>query len=112
MDAKDDQDANELLTIPALAREYGIGEKTIRREAKRGSFPGYLVGTCWPRVRRRDFERWIGSTRAPVSRHAVRRLEEVLERERSSRASEAGASRGGGSGEAEDRQRARDDTLG
>ncbi len=83
MDAKDDQDPNELLTIPALAREYGIGEKTIRREAKRGSFPGYLVGTCWPRVRRRDFERWIGSTRAPVSQHAVRRLEEVLERERS-----------------------------
>ncbi len=84
MDAKDDKDPNELLTIPALAREYGIGEKTIRREAKRGSFPGYLVGTCWPRVRRREFERWIGSTRAPVSRHAVRRLEEVLEREQSS----------------------------
>ena len=81
--SKDDPDPNELLTIPALAREYGIGEKTIRREAKRGSFPGYLVGTCWPRVRRRDFERWIASTRAPVSRHAARRLEEVLERERS-----------------------------
>ncbi len=109
----DDPDPNELLTIPALARAYGIGEKTIRREAKRGSFPRCLVGTCWPRVRRRDFERWIGSTRAPVSRHAVRRLEEVLERERSSGAlGGRRASRVGGSGEPEDRQRARDDTLG
>jgi len=76
--------ADELLTLPALAREYGINVKTIRREAKRGSFPVYLAGTSWPRVWRRDFERWIRSTRAPVSQHAARRLAEVLERERSS----------------------------
>ena len=84
MKSMDAKDPIELLTIPALAREYGIGERTLRREAKRGAFPTYHVGTCWPRVRRRDFERWIGSTRAPVSCHALRRLEEVLERERSS----------------------------
>ena len=74
--------AGEFLTIPALAREYRIGVKTLRREAKRGSFPVYLVGTRWPRVRRIEFERWVRSTRAPASRHAARRLEEVIRSER------------------------------
>ncbi len=80
-------DSGQLLTLPALAREYGIGVKTIRREAKRGSFPVYSVGTCRLRVRRHEFERWVRSTRAPVSRHAARRLKEVLERERGGRTS-------------------------
>ena len=91
MDAELDSNPNELLTLPALARKYGIGVKTIRREAKRGSFPVYSVGTCRIRVRRHEFERWIRSTRTPVSRHAARRLEEVLEREQGGRTSRRGA---------------------
>ncbi len=91
MDAEGPSTPHELLTIPALAREYGIGVKTIRREAKRGSFPVYWVGTRRPRVRRHEFERWIRSTQTPVSRHAARRLEEVPERERSGRIGRRGA---------------------
>ena len=91
MDAERDSNPNELLAISALAGEYGIGVKTIRREAKRGSLPVYSVGTCRPRARRHEFERWVRSTRAPVSRHATRRLEEVLERERSGRTGRRGA---------------------
>ena len=91
MDAVGHRNPKELLTIPALAREYGIGVKTIRREAKRGSLPVYSVGTCRPRARRHEFERWVRSTRTPVGRHAARRLEEVLERERSGRTGRRGA---------------------
>ena len=91
MDAECDSNPNELLAISALAREYGIGVKTIRREAKRGSLPVYSVGTCRPRARRHEFERWVRSTRTPVGRHAARRLEEVLERERSGRTGRRGA---------------------
>ncbi len=91
MDAAGHRNPKELLTLPALAREYGIGVKTIRREAKRGSLPVYSVGTCRPRVWREEFERWVRSTRAPLSRHATRRLEEVLERERSGRTGRRGA---------------------
>ena len=94
--------ADELLTLPALAREYGMSVKRIRREAKLGSFPVYSVGTCRRHARRDEFTRWIQSTRVPVSQHAVRRVEEVLERERSSGATTRG--RPAGRPEAGDRR--------
>ena len=53
----------ELLTLPQLRREYGLGMRTLRREAERGSFPVYSAGTKWPRVRRSEFEAWLRSTR-------------------------------------------------
>ena len=71
----------ELLTLPEAHRCYGIGLKTLRREAARGSFPVYAAGTHWPRVRRSEFDAWLRSTRVRVSDHARARVQEVLARE-------------------------------
>ena len=57
----------ELLTFPALRRQYLIGLHTIRQQAARGAFPVYTAGTSWPRVERGDFERWLRSTRVEVA---------------------------------------------
>lgn len=80
-------DTPELLTLPAAHRRYGIGLRTLRREASRGSFPTYSVGTSWPRVLRTDLERWIRSTRVTATSHATARVEEVLARETAARGS-------------------------
>ena len=55
--------STEFLTLPAIAREYRIGLRALRRAVARGGFPIYSAGTSWPRVRRADFERWLESTR-------------------------------------------------
>ena len=52
-----------LLTFAALRRQYGLGDRTLKREAAAGSFPVYRAGTAWPRVRRSEFEAWLDSTR-------------------------------------------------
>ena len=52
----------ELLTFPQLRRRYGLGLRTLRREAARGAFPVYRAGTKWPRVLREEFESWLQST--------------------------------------------------
>jgi hypothetical protein len=53
----------EFLTLPAVAREYRIGLRALRRAAALGKLPLYSAGTKWARVRRADLERWIESTR-------------------------------------------------
>ncbi len=58
-----DRSENELLTLPALNREYRIGMKSLYRLAAEGAFPVYTAGTSRPRVRRAEFERWLKSTR-------------------------------------------------
>ncbi len=58
-----DRSENELLTLPALNREYRIGMKSLYRLAAEGAFPVYTAGTNRPRVRRAEFERWLESTR-------------------------------------------------
>ena len=73
--------SRSLLTLPEVHREFGIGLRTLRREAAKGSFPTYSAGTAWPRVRRSEFERWLSSTRVASTTHAKDRLAEVLERE-------------------------------
>ena len=55
-----------LLTFPQIHREYGLGVRTLQREAARGSFPVYAAGTAWPRVLRVEFEDWLRSTRIPA----------------------------------------------
>ena len=54
---------SKLLTFPQLRREYGLGLRTLRREAAQGAFPLYWAGTKWPRVLRAEFESWLRSTR-------------------------------------------------
>ncbi len=72
---------SELLTFPQLRREYGIGIRSLRREADRGSFPVYSAGTSWPRVLRIEFERWLRSTQIRATSHARRRVDEICARE-------------------------------
>ena len=56
----------ELLTLPQLNRETGIGLRTLRRALASGDLLAYSAGTAWPRVRRSEFESWIASTRVPI----------------------------------------------
>ena len=70
----------ELFTIPAAARQAGIGVRLLRRAVKHGDIPQYAVG-AWPRVYWRDVLSWIAAQRVHVTPHARQRLAEVLERE-------------------------------
>jgi hypothetical protein len=47
---------------------------------RRGELPVYVVG-AWPRLRWRDVVRWIEKQRVPITRHAERRVAEILSRE-------------------------------
>ena len=69
------------VTIPQVSRLLGISMKRLRSAARDGAFPVYDVGTSWPRVRVSEVQRWIESTRVPVTDHAAKRVDEVLERE-------------------------------
>jgi hypothetical protein len=76
-----DRDTCAWGTIPQAARRFGIGVKQLRKRAAEGAFPIYTGGTAWPRVKFTEVEAWLRSTRVPVTRHALRRVEEVLARE-------------------------------
>ncbi len=56
----------ELLTLPQLNRETGIGLRALRRALASGDLPAYSAGTAWPRVRRFEFKAWITSTKVSV----------------------------------------------
>jgi hypothetical protein len=56
----------ELLTLPQLNRETGIGLRTLRRALASGDLPAYSAGTAWPRVLRSEFDSWLASTRLPT----------------------------------------------
>ena len=71
---------NELATLPQIARRYGIGVKAVRRAARSGCFPVYMVGTNWPRARLAEVESWIRSTRVRTTSHAAERVAELLAR--------------------------------
>ena len=69
------------VTIPRASRLLGISAKRLRVAVKDGAFPVYDMGTAWPRVRVSQVQRWVESTRVPLTDHAARRVDEVLERE-------------------------------
>ena len=58
--------AQDLLTLPAVGRRYGVGIETLRKAVRSGALPAYAMGTRWSRVRRAELEEWIQSTRVPV----------------------------------------------
>jgi len=77
-----DQSCSEYGTLREVARRFGIGLKTVRREARWGSFPVYSVGTGWPRAKFSEFEAWLRTTRIRPTGHAEKRVAEVVARER------------------------------
>jgi len=72
-------------TIRQAARRFGLGEKLLRRIVKAGAIPLYSAACNRPRVAFSEVERWLRSTRMPVTPHAQARVAEILERERLSR---------------------------
>jgi excisionase family DNA binding protein len=76
--------AAELITIPRAARELGVGVRQVRSAVARGELASYRVGG-WRRIRRSDLSTWISAQRIRITPHARRRVEEVLNRERSPR---------------------------
>ena len=68
-------------TLPEASRRYGIGLKKLRQRAAEGAFPVYSGETAWPRVKFAEVEEWLRSTRVPITNHATRRVEEILDRE-------------------------------
>ena len=73
----------EFITLPEASRRYGIGVKTLRRQARLGEFATYSVGTAWPRVRRAEFEAWVRSTQTVPGERARRHVDRMLARRRS-----------------------------
>jgi excisionase family DNA binding protein len=67
-------------TIREAAKRFGLGEKLLRMHVRRGEIPSYTAGCKWSRVLFSDVERWLKSTRVPVTKHAEERVAE-LERE-------------------------------
>ena len=82
----------ELLTLPQLNRETGIGLRALRRALAAGDLPAYSAGTAWPRIRRSEFDSWIESTRVPVPK-CDREQREMLADQTRSPASQDEASR-------------------
>ena len=76
----DQAESPELLTVPTAARRAGIGVRQLRRAITSGEVPHYQVGS-WPRVRWREVVQWINAQRVRITRHAERRVAEVLARE-------------------------------
>ena len=68
-------------TLPAAARRFGLGVKSLRRRAAEGCFPTYSGATAWPRVKFAEVEAWLRGTRVPVTTHAEVRVREVISRE-------------------------------
>lgn len=58
----------ELVTLPEVARIFGLSPKTVRRAAALDLFPTYLVGNAWPRVLVDEFRDWVRSTRIESKR--------------------------------------------
>lgn len=52
-----------------------------RRKGAEGRFPVYLGDRSRPLIKFSEAEDWLHSTRVPVTDHAARRVEEVLDRE-------------------------------
>lgn len=51
---------NELLTIAAIRREYGVGRTMLYELIGRGELPAVVIGKRGTRVRRGDIDSWIG----------------------------------------------------
>ena len=69
------------VTIPHASRLLGISARRLRLAVRDGKFPIYDVGTAWPRVKVSEVQRWIESTRAPLTDHAAKRVYEIKTRE-------------------------------
>ncbi len=50
--------ADEILTLPEVARLLKVAEKTVYTMAQRGDMPAFKVGGQW-RFRREDLHAWI-----------------------------------------------------
>ena len=79
------------LTLPAAARLLGLSVKTLRREARAGSFPTYVAGGARRRVLLTEVRVWIDSGRSVpsttnASAHASAVVDSVLAREKDSEA--------------------------
>lgn len=68
-------------SIPAAAREFGLGVKLLRRKARERAFPIYHADTGRPRVCFAEVEVWLRSTRVPVTHHAAARVAQRIEHE-------------------------------
>ncbi len=74
-------------TFRQVADQVGLGVKMLRRAAREGCFPVYSGTTAWGRLSFSEVERWLRTTRSPITSHANQRLEEVLAAERRKRGS-------------------------
>ncbi len=63
----------ELLTAVQVAELIGIGEAGVRKHARNGELPGYLVGRLW-RFDAREVDAWMRARKSRGPRKtAVRR---------------------------------------
>lgn len=77
----------QLLTVPELARRFGIGVRPIRGAIRRGELAAYHLGSesGWTRISEAEFLVWLRSRRLQTgptaSKRVAKRVDAQLRRE-------------------------------
>lgn len=59
--------ADEVLTVPELAKLLKISEKTAYKMVQEGDIPAFKARGQW-RVQRRDLDTWMNAQKASISK--------------------------------------------
>lgn len=62
----------DLLSLRQAAREYRIGERTIRRAVRAGELPAFQLGERTLRIDRAELQQWVRAKRIPTWRSESR----------------------------------------
>ena len=61
---------NQLLTLPEVAKQLSVAERTVYQWAQQGKIPAFKIGSSW-RFNQSDIDSWIEEQRTDSSSNAA-----------------------------------------